>query len=82
MILAGLFRLIFGTFVTCMLALPFLFPYTGVYYTFGLLDFIQYNHEDFVISKFVAARLCYIHFTVTLAGLDNIVRETEVTLYF
>ena len=40
-------------------------------FTFGLLDCVCYN-EDFVISRF-----CFIHFTVTLAGLKNIVRYTE-----
>ena len=45
--------------------------YIGVDFTFALLDCVRYN-EDFVIS-----RLCSIHFTVTLAGLQNIVRYTE-----
>ena len=35
---------------------------------FGLLDCVRYN-ADFVISRF-----CSTHFTVTLAGLKNIVR--------
>ena len=43
--------------------------YIGV--PFGLLDCVLYK-EDFIIS-----RLCSIHFTVTLAGLTNIVRYTE-----
>ena len=45
--------------------------YIGVDFTFGLLDCVRYN-EDFVISRF-----CSIHFTVTLAGLKNIVPYTE-----
>ena len=45
--------------------------YIGVYFTFGPLDCVRYN-EEFVISRF-----CSIHFTVTLAGLKNIVRYTE-----
>ena len=50
--------------------------YIGVDFTFGLLDCVRYN-EDFVISRFVISRFCSIHFTVTLAGLKNIVRYTE-----
>ena len=38
---------------------------------FGLLDCACYN-EDFVISRFHS-----IYFTVTLAGLKNIVRYNE-----
>ena len=45
--------------------------YIEVHFTFGLLDCAHYN-EDFVISRF-----CSIHFTLTLAGLMNIVRYTE-----
>ena len=48
--------------------------YIGVDFTFELLDCVRYN-EDFVISRF-----CSIHFTVTLAGLKNIVRYTETSL--
>ena len=47
--------------------------YIGVDFTFGLLDCVRYN-EDCVISRFVISRFCYVHFTVTLAGLENIVR--------
>ena len=43
---------------------------------FGLLDCVRYN-EDFVISRFVISRFCSIHFTVTLAGLKNIICYTE-----
>ena len=43
---------------------------------FGLLDCARYN-KDFVISRFVILRFCSIHFTVTLAGLKNIVRYTK-----
>ena len=50
--------------------------YIGVDFTFGLLDCVRYN-EDFVISRFVISRFCSIHFTITLAGLKNIVRYTE-----
>ena len=50
--------------------------YIKVDFTLGLLDCVGYN-EDFVISKFVISRFCSIHFTVTLAGLENIVRYTE-----
>ena len=50
--------------------------YTGVDFTFGVLDCVRYI-EDFVISRFVISRVCSIHFTVTLAGLKNIVRYTE-----
>ena len=50
--------------------------YIGVDFTFSLLDCVRYN-EDFVISRFVISRFCSIHFTVTLAGLKNIVRFTE-----
>ena len=50
--------------------------YIEVHFTFGLLDCAPYN-EDFVISRFVISRFCSIHFTVTLAGLTNIVRYTE-----
>ena len=50
--------------------------YIKVDFTFGLLDCVCYN-EDFVISRFVISRFCSIHFTITLAGLKNIVRYTE-----
>ena len=50
--------------------------YIGVDFTFGVLDCVRYM-EDFVISRFVIWRFCFIHFTVTLAGLKNIVRYTE-----
>ena len=52
------------------------FRYIGVDFTFGHLDCVRYN-EDFVISRFVISRYCSIHFTVTLAGLKNIIRYTE-----
>ena len=45
--------------------------YIEVDFTFGLLDCVRCK-EDFVIS-----RLGSILFTVTLAGLKNIVRYTE-----
>ena len=43
---------------------------------FGLLD-CAHDNEDFVISRFVISRFCSIHFSVTLAGLKNIVRYTK-----
>ena len=52
------------------------FRYIEVHFTFGLLDCAHYN-EDFIISRFVISRFCPIHFTVTLAGLQNIVCYTE-----
>ena len=50
--------------------------YIGVDFTFGLLDCVRYN-EEFVISRFVISRFCSKHFTITLAGLKNIVCYTE-----
>ena len=50
--------------------------YIGVHFTFGNLDYARCK-EDFVISRFVIPRFCSIHFTVTLAGLKNIVHYTE-----
>ena len=50
--------------------------YIGVDFTFGLLACVHYN-EDFIISRFVISRFCSIHFTVTLAGLKDIVHYTE-----
>ena len=50
--------------------------HTGVDFTFGPLGCVRYN-EDFVISRFVVSRFCSIHFTVTLAGLKNIVCYTK-----
>ena len=44
--------------------------YIRLDFTFGLRYCVRYN-EDFVISRF-----CSIHFTVTFAGLKNIVRYT------
>ena len=50
--------------------------YIEVNFEFGLLDCARYN-EDFVVSRLVISRFCSIHFTVTLAGLKNIVRYTK-----
>ena len=50
--------------------------YIGVHFAFGPLDSARYN-KDFVILRFVISRFCSIHFTVTLAGLKNIVRYSE-----
>ena len=50
--------------------------YIGVDFTFGLVYCVRYN-EDFVISRFVVSRFCFIHLTVTLAGLKNTVRHTK-----
>ena len=41
-----------------------------------LLDCVRYN-EDFITSRFVTSRFCSIHFTVTLAGLKNIICYTK-----
>ena len=49
--------------------------YIGVDFKFGLLDCVRYN-GDFVIPGFVISGFCSIHFTVTLAGLKNIVCYT------
>ena len=53
--------------------------FIGVGFTFAFLDCVRFN-EDFVISRFAISRFCSIHFTVTLAGLKNIVCYTEVPL--
>ena len=45
-------------------------------FIFGLLSCVHYN-EDFVILRFIIPRFCSTHFTITLAGLKNIVRYTE-----
>ena len=50
--------------------------YIGRDFTFGLVDCVSYN-EDFAMSRLVLSRFCSIHFTVTLAGLKNIVRYSE-----
>ena len=50
--------------------------YIGVDFTFAVIDCVRYI-EDFVISRLVISRFCSIHFTVTLAGLKNIVLYTE-----
>ena len=69
-VLVGLFRIrIFGR------VLAFI-HYMEVHFTFGPLDCARYN-EDFVISRLVISRFCSMHFTITLAGLSNIVRYTE-----
>ena len=49
--------------------------YIRVDFTYEHPDHVGYN-EDFVLSMFVVLRFCFIHFTVTLAGLKNIVRYT------
>ena len=53
-----------------------LIRYIGVDFMSVVLECVRYN-EDFVISRFVVSRFFSIHFTVTLAGLKNIVRYTE-----
>ena len=65
-------------FSSLLVCFPFIFcrvttfiRYIGVDFTFGLLDCVRYN-EDFVVSRF-----CSIQFTVTLAGMKNIVRYTK-----
>ena len=45
-------------------------------FRFGPRDYVR-QIEDFITSRFVIWRLCSIHFTVTLAGLKNIVRYIE-----
>ena len=50
--------------------------YIEVDFTFGLLDYVRYM-EEFVISRFVILRFYSIHFTVTLAGTQNLVRYIE-----
>ena len=61
--------LVCNAFVLCHV-LTFV-RYIGVYYTFGILDFVR-NNEDFALSRFFP-----INFTVTLTGLKSIVRYTE-----
>ena len=55
--------------------------YIEIHFTFGLLDCARYN-EDFVILRFVISSSCSIYFTVTLAGLKNIVHNTVVKELF
>ena len=50
--------------------------YIEVDFTFGLLDYVRYI-EEFVLSRFVILRFYSIHFTVTLAGTQNLVRYIE-----
>ena len=50
--------------------------YIEVNFTFALVGCVRYN-EDFVKSRFVKSRFCYIHFIVILPGLKKIVRYTE-----
>ena len=45
--------------------------YIEVHFTCGLPDYVRY------IDEFVISRLYSIHFTVTLAGTQNIVRYIE-----
>ena len=66
--------LVYFAFIFCRV-MTFI-RYIGVDFKFGLLDCVRYN-EDFAMSKFVISRFCSIHFTITLAGLKNIVRYTE-----
>ena len=49
----------------------FVIRYIEVDLTFGLPDYVRYI-EEFVISRFYS-----IHFTVTLAGTQNMVRYIE-----
>ena len=50
--------------------------YNEVDFTFGPPDYVRYI-EEFVISRFVISRFFSIHFTVTLAGTQNIVLYIE-----
>ena len=69
-ILFGLFRIhLFGRVLAFIC-------YIEVHVTFGPLDCARYN-EDFIISRFVISRSFSIYFTVTLAGLKNIVHYTK-----
>ena len=42
--------------------------YIGVYFTFGLRDYVRYI-EEIAKSRFVISRFYSIHFTVILAGM-------------
>ena len=50
--------------------------YIEVNFTSGLPDCVRYI-KDFVISRFVISRFCYIQFDCNFAGLKNIVRYIE-----
>ena len=50
--------------------------YIEVDFTFGLPDYFHYIPE-FVISRFIILRFYSIHFTVTLAGTQDIVPYME-----
>ena len=53
--------------------------YIEVYLTSRILDCVTCNYnEDFVKSRLVKSRFCFIHFTVIFAGLKKIVRDIEV----
>ena len=60
-------------FIFCLVLI--FIRYIGVRFMFGLLDCFR-NNEDFIISRFSS-----IHFTVTLAGLNNIVPFFRGPLY-
>ena len=53
--------------------LIFIDHYLEVDVTLGPPNCVSCN-KDFVIWRFVISRFCFIHFTVTLAWLRNIVR--------
>ena len=57
--------------VYLLLRVNIVIRYIEVDFTFGLPDYVRYI-EEFVISRFYS-----IHFTVTLAGTQNIVRYIE-----
>ena len=57
--------------LSCCKVKGFFICHIRINFSFELLDCVRYN-EDFVISRF-----CSIHFTVTLAGLKNIVFYTK-----
>jgi len=50
--------------------------YIEVDFTSGLPDYVRYI-EEFVTSRFGISRFYSIHFTITLAGTENIVRYIE-----
>ena len=71
----GLLSLLFY-FAVIFCSVMIFIRYIGVDFMFGLFDCVRYN-EDFVVSRLVISRFYSIHFTVTLAGLKNILRYTE-----
>ena len=50
--------------------------FTRAYFAFGLLDWIRFNY-DFVISRCVISRLCFIYFAATLVGLVEYINNSH-----